>query len=471
MVQSTENACEFWHFETKNNKTVAVIDKDKLIDFCSQRLGYYNYVEYSGIYILVKVERKSVIKETRPEDLKQDIKRYIRDDIKQEKVWAAFASLNIVTDNFISLLDTLPSANFNISKKGEAYFFYQNGVVAVNNNGCKITPYEEFSGTVWKEQIRKRDFIKAGNEWSNAVFNAFLKNVSGKDDNRYLSLISIIGYLLHPYKDSSFTKAVILLDENVDFSGAAHGGTGKSLISKALEQITSVCCKDGKKYNPNEIFGFDDIKPYHRILYFDDVKKNFNFEEFYPFITGQLKVNRKYRDSINIPFDLTPKLLISSNYMIKGSGGSDARRKIEFEIAPYYSTTLAPKDEFGHIFFEEWDVKEWILFDNLMLRCVWTFINNGITMPPMINLKENKLKMDTNPDFIVFIDQVIEIEVPVDKTQLLEEFKRLCPDHRNLSGIAFKKWIDIWAEDRNYLADHYKSNGYAMLRVSTKSSS
>jgi hypothetical protein len=247
--------------------------------------------------------------------------------------------------------------------------------------------------------------------------------------------------------------------------------TGKSLISKALEQITSVCCKDGKKYNPNEIFGFDDIRPYHRILYFDDVKKNFNFEEFYPFITGQLKVNRKYKDSNNIPFDLTPKLLISSNYMIKGSGSSDERRKIEFEIAPYYSTTLAPKDEFGHIFFEEWDVKEWILFDNLMLRSVWSFINNGITMPPMINLKENKLKIATDPDFIDYIDEAIQFEVPYDKAELLAEFKQQSPNNRNLSGRTFKDWIDIWSEYRNYVARHYKSNGRAMLIVSPKGSS
>ena len=227
-----------------------------------------------------------------------------------------------------------------------------------------MVSYNDFQGTVWKSQIIKRDFTVLKDKNPNSVFEHFLANITGGDNDRFISLQSVMGYLLHPYKDPSFSKAVILLDENIDFSGVANGGTGKSLIATALSQITPMVIKDGKRYNANENFVFDDIRPHHRILYFDDVKRNFQFEEFYSIITGSLKVNRKYKDSVLLPPNLTPKLLISSNNMVKGTGGNtDERRRIEFEIAPYYSADFTPRNEFGHVFFEDWDKSEWEQFD------------------------------------------------------------------------------------------------------------
>ena len=90
-------------------------------------------------------------------------------------------------------------------------------------------------------------------------------------------------------------------------------------------------------------------------------------------------------------------------------------------------------------------------------------------MPPMINLMENKLKAMTDADFVEFIDEAVQVNTPYDKAMLLEEFKRLCPNYRNLSGISFKKWIDIWAAARGYLIRHYKSNGNAMMIISPDS--
>lgn len=455
---------DFWEINTppKGKPTVTILP-DKLIEFCSRKLGFYNYVDYSGNYNLVRVTNKSIIEEAKPEDIKQEIKKYLRNERKQEDVWAAFAQKNWVTEHFRNLLEKVPEINFNVSSKNEAFFFYRNTVVKVSPKGLSFIPYNEFAGTVWKHQIINRDFTPV-NEFEKAVFNQFLKNVSGCDKSRYRSLISILGYLLHPYKDPSFTKAIMLIDEYIDFTGLAFGGTGKSIIGKALEQITPTVWKDGKKFNPNEVFVFDDIRPYHRLLYFDDVKRNFPFEEFYSLITGNLKINRKYRDSSLIPFQLSPKLLISSNYMVRGTGGStDERRRIEFELYPYYSNGKSPKTEFGHIFFDDWDIKEWQLFDMLMVSCVSFFMINGLINPPQINLAENKLKMATDHEFVLFMDGTIQPNSTYDKAVLSDDFKSLCPSQRSLSAISFKKWIDSWAKHRGLFVQHFKSNGRAMV--------
>lgn len=461
---------QFWKIIIQEGgRPQVTIYNEKLIEFCSQNLNYYNYVDYTGNYILVKTSDNSIIQEVKREDLKQEIKHYLKYVVKQEAVWAAFASKNWITDNNIHLLEKLPETKFNYSKKNEAYFFYRNGVVKVTPSGSVIIPYKDFEGTVWRQQINSRDFVPCGLEYQESVFNKFLINVSGKDNKRYLSLISIIGYILHPYKDPALSKAVILLDENIDFSGVANGGTGKSLIAKAIQHITSLVHKDGKNFNARETFVFDDIRPYHRVLYFDDVKRSFSFEEFYSMITSSLKVTRKYKDSTTIPPELSPKLLISSNNMVKGTGGdTDERRRIEFEVAPHYSKLHTPFDEFNQIFFDDWKDKEWNLFDNLMLRSVLYFIRNGIIEPPKINLIENKLKISTDSEFVVFMDSTIELEIVYDKAELIVDFIKVSPKQRNLSKIEFKRWIDSWADARGIEAYHYKSNGKALVKFTKR---
>lgn len=455
----------FWEVNSpKKGQVVVSIFPDKLIEFCSKKLGFYNFVDYSGNYLLVRLSRGSIIEVVKPEDIKQEIKKYLRDVKNEEDVWAEFAKRNWITENFRNLLEKIPEINFNLSTKTEAYYFFRNTVAKVNTFGISFINYEDFKGTVWKGQIIDRDF-KPMKDAPKAVFNQFLKNICNQDKERYYSLISIIGYLLHPYKDPSETKAIILIDEKIDSSGKAFGGTGKSVIAQALGQITPTVWKDGKKYNPNEVFVFDDIRPHHRLLYFDDVKKNFPFEEFYSLITGNLKINRKYQDSTLIPFSLTPKLLISSNYMVMGTGGTtDERRRIDFELYPYYTMDKRPKDEFGHIFFDEWSIEEWQLFYSLMLGFVNYFIQNGIKYPPQINVKENRLKVQTDHEFVIFMDGTIQLGVAYDKAQLLNDFIEVSPKHRNLSKIQFKWWIDDWAFVRGYISDNRKSNGKAIVR-------
>jgi hypothetical protein len=66
------------------------------------------------------------------------------------------------------------------------------------------------------------------------------------------------------------------------------------------------------------------------------------------------------------------------------------------------------------------------------------------------------------------MDSSIELSTVYNKAHLFEEFKSLCPAHKWLSSISFKKWIDQWSNVRGYIATHYKSDGNANLRVEKK---
>ena len=180
--------------------------------------------------------------------------------------------------------------------------------------------------------------------------------------------MSIIGYLLHTFKDPSLSKSIILMDSEIDVEyNEASGGTGKSLIGKAISQILPILFIDGKTMKSQDKFRLSGLNNYHRIIFFDDVKKDFDFESLYPLITGDLYIEKKYKNAVVIPSSETPKILITSNYVVKGGGGNaEKRRKIEYEGSSYFKEVQTPLEEFGHRFFDDWDKTEWVKFDNFM---------------------------------------------------------------------------------------------------------
>lgn len=205
----------------------------------------------------------------------------------------------------------------------------------------------------------------------------------------------------------------------------------------------------------------------------DDVNPNFNFEDFYSVVTGDLIVEQKGKQSYTIPFELSPKLLITSNYVVKGSGGSsDERRRVEIEIAPYFSIENTPIDEFGCRFFDDWEKKDWTLFYNQMFKYCQKYIANGIMVCAPINLIENKLRSETSIEFVDFADANFEFTEEVenfkeDKTQLFEAYReKYKVDSRNLTPITFKKWLDRYAKTRKLEISHTKSNGKIYVEIS-----
>ena len=69
----------------------------------------------------------------------------------------------------------------------------------------------------------------------------------------------------------------------------------------------------------------------------------------------------------NIPFNKSPKILFTSNYILSGTGDSHDARKIEIELFRYYSKKYRPINEFGKRFFNDWSKKEWNCFFNYMI--------------------------------------------------------------------------------------------------------
>ena len=274
--------------------------------------------------------------------------------------------------------------------------------------------------------------------------------------DRQFSLISTMGYLLHRYKDSTQAKVIILVDEQISMDGEGNGGTGKTIIATAISKLRKMVSIDGRNFTWNR-FSLEVVDLDTNVVFFDDVKEKFIFENLYSIITTGMDVEKKNKSRFHIPFEDSPKIIIGSNYTVKGTGGhSEQRRKFTVEISNYYGKHLSPDVEFGHTFFEQWDVVEWNKFDNFMINATQTFLKNGLIEYEHINLPERELMSNTNPDFVNYIEcQIFEIGTNYNLKIYFDDFIENNPQFRNLFPRTFNKWLVTYFKYKNWTIYEY----------------
>ena len=313
-------------FEEKLNREgqiEIIINNESLIVFW-ENLGYCKVIDINNNYKLVLVKRGSIVKEIKEHVLRNEIRDYTK-QINKRSVWAKFLEKDYVVKKLFESFNTI-EMNRNTGNETTGYLYFQNVILKVTSDKVDFIDYENFEGYVWEEEIIKRDFVLIDN--NDCVFRDFVILIASEDLERLKSIISIIGYLIHSFKNPSCAKAIILMDSEIDVEfNEANGGTGKSLIGKAVGKIVPNLFIDGKTMKSQDKFRLSALNSHHRIIFYDDVKKDFDFESLYPLITGDLNFEKKYKNAIVIPSRETPKILITSNYVVKGGGGNAEKRR------------------------------------------------------------------------------------------------------------------------------------------------
>jgi hypothetical protein len=259
--------------------------------------------------------------------------------------------------------------------KDNSFIYYSNGVVEVTKTSIELIDYVDIDGYIWENQIIKRDFNKSKDIDND--FKDLVGKVSDNNKDRKDSLENTIGYLMHSFKDKTDQKAIILNDQEINDD--PNGGSGKSLMLTAIGYFKKVVKIDGKSFDPSRSdFVYQRVDIDTQTLAFDDVKKNFNFENLFSLITEGITVNRKNKDEIFIPFERSPKVIITTNYVIDGAGNSHDRRRHEIEFNQFFNGNHTPLDEYGKLLFDEWDSNEWVSFDNYMINNLQKFLINGL---------------------------------------------------------------------------------------------
>ena len=203
-----------------------------------------------------------------------------------------------------------------------------------------------------------------------------------------------------------------------------------------------------------------------QIFLMDDVPKHFNFESLFSIITEGMTIEKKGQDAYQIPFKESPKISITTNYTINGSGASHERRVFEVEIANYFNENRTPEMEFGHLFFAEWDETEWAKFDNFMIRCVQFFLKNGLVQSDKVNLQLRKFKNEVGTEFIEFMDAQTLDGSPKNRKEFRDEFNRNYPNVAKFNTPQkFNKKVKDYCEFHNLKLSESKYNGVVCFYI------
>jgi hypothetical protein len=366
------------------------------------------------------------------------------------------SSTKAFNSTYLSMLDT---ASFAIEEDTADYamIYYQNVALRIFKDSIEEIDYNDLGGFVWKKQVIEREYNKADHHES--VYRSFIWFASGQNQTRYNSLKSVIGYLMHSYKTNANNKAIIFNDETI--SDNPNGGSGKSLFWNALSHLKKVASIDGKTFDFAKSFPYQTVPTDTQLLVFDDVKKNFNFEALFSLITEGITLEYKGQDAVKLPVKKSPKVLITTNYTIQGVGGSFERRKFEIEMSNYFSANHTPLDEFGHMFFDDWDSAEWNRFDSFMIYCLQFYLENGLMKPDFKNLELRKFINETSPEFYEFVmDNNI---LPNNRYTKAHVFDQLCEEYKDLkkwlSQKKFNSWLKKYADFKSYDFTEGNSNG------------
>lgn len=412
--------------------------------------GFYKFCPEGGKnYIFVKVTN-NLIDHTSEKEIKDFILTHLLelDDIA---VYNYFAdNTRFFKEEFLSMISTI-DIFFIEDTKDASYLYYRNCAVQVTKDEVKSIDYLDLGGYVWKDHVIDRNFSMC-DVTSACNYRQFIRNICGNDDGRVESMESTIGFLMHGYKNLSFCPAVILNDEVI--SDNPEGGTGKGLFMNALANMKKVVTIDGKSFTFERSFAYQLVSADTQILVFDDVKKYFDFERLFSVVTEGLTLEKKNKDAIKIPFSKSPKIAITTNYAIKGSGNSFARRKWELELHQYYSKSFTPLDEFGKLMFGDWNDDDWCEFDNYMIGCLKSYLHTGLVRSKFVNLKIRQLSAETAHDFIEWCGLVegqpknntLEPGIRLYKNELYNDFVNEYPDYgpkskMTISRTKFYKWL------------------------------
>jgi hypothetical protein len=428
---------DFW-FTTcdKSGKEKVTIDSLKY-KFFLERNGYKKHYpndtqKPTWVYI-----NSNKVRITSVEIIKDFVLNYLLDK-KEFEVWNYCAKYqNLFNENFLLMLESIDLKMLN-DDRHKSYIAYKNGVLEVTKNECKLIDYIDVDFYIWENHILDRDFVVL-DEFDND-YKTFIKNISNESE---LPTESVIGYLISTYKNRSNNKAIILNDEVI--SENPEGGTGKGVFVQGISQIRKTSIIDGKLFDGKKSFPYQTVSLDTKILVFDDVIKNFNFEEKFSLVTEGLTLERKNKDAIKLNVHESPKLVISTNYAIRGEGNSHDRRRYELEIAQYYGKDLTPEDEFKRQLFDDWDITDFQKFDNYMVYCLQLFLSNGLVKQNAKNIKMRKFIAESAMEFYEFIKdpEVVLQNERLDKKIIFDKFVEEYPD--------FKKWLtrkkfNLWVQ-------------------------
>lgn len=468
----------------------------------------------------IKIEG-NIVADVTTNDMRNELLRFIQSRHLEIDLQAALMRSKDASDatfNFIKKKEL----NFTDFDKDSQLFFFTNTVWRVTCNGIAAQLPTESKNFVWAKEVIPHEvtlkpapfkiFKNSDDEWDieiiddSCLFLRFLINTSrthwrteletrlddsfmseeqkaeyrienkfkidgpllSKDEimeqkRHLISKLVALGYLLHRFKKSSAARAIFAMDYVMDNTDESNGGTGKSMIGRALKDTGLMPYKfvDGRKDDMKNPHLFEGITEHTDLLWFDDIDKKTNIEMFFSTVDNDLTVNPKGKKGYTVPFDVSPKPLFTSNYPPFSLSSSSMRRLWFVAFSDFYHYNKEnkyrshhdPFTDFGKDLFRDFDATEWNDFYNMVANCCQSYIQHGRIEPPMDILMSNAYRNRIGASFLNWANLYFDkengtLDCLIPRIVPFEMYRQ--ENHTDIYANGFKDKMEMWCKIKNY---------------------
>lgn len=288
-----------------------------------------------------------------------------------------------------------------------------------------------------------------------------------------LNKLFTIGYMLHAFKSPSRAWAPMAMDWKIDDDDKCNGRSGKSfLFSQVLARFLKTVKLSGRNAklldNPHV---FDQVNRHTRMLLVDDISKAVRMEMFYDNITSDMTVNPKNNQSYNIPYNESPKIAFTTNYVPNNFDASTMARLLPMVFSDYYhektedsnyKTSFSIRDDFKKdLFGVDYTEDEWNADHNFLLQCERFYLkaiqSGAKILPPMENIMLRKRKQDMSGNFeqwanIYFSPLGGNLDTFIVRQDALDDFRKYS-GLKDMTTNGFTRKLQAFVKYCNYTAE------------------
>ena len=141
-------------------------------------------------------------------------------------------------------------------------------------------------------------------------------------------------------------------------------------------------------------------------------------------------------------------------------------------FSDFYNDQHKPVDDFGSLFFSEWDFDQWNLCWNLLANCIQLYLTFGVVQAPGERLEQRKRRQEMGEALISWADEYFsdstKIGTAIPRKELYDAFCNYDPQQRKyISSTAFKKKFKMYCTWKGYVLNPHKYDSVTGLPFQT----
>jgi hypothetical protein len=479
-TEAKQAAFLFW-YEIKDQEGVT---KDVKIDnlILIELLYYHNFrrfdVEQSSIFI--KLHNNRIISQTTVTEITDFVFDYIDqlpDELPKQMIKRKLLTGVTTYFNEKKLYLLKPKEPIELQKDtiSTKFIYFKNGFLNITKKDIKFMDYKSLSGYIWDKEIIQRDYVKPPEDEAKNYVKRFFSLVAGP--KRFNDLCIAAGYYTHDFYDYKLSSLVIT-DSGIDEENEANGRTGKTLFCKIIAGVLSSNPNDqniktyvevnAKDFDSKAQFKYASCGLETKLVVLNDLRRHFDVDCLFNDVTEGIDVNKKGLAA----FKIRCKIILTTNKTIKIEGDSAKDRFLEFEFTNYFSASHTPENEFKHWFFRDWNNEDYCRYYLFMAQCTQMYFSNNLKLnkPTQITLNKRKLRENTAPDFLDWIEQFAPVpNHEYEKRELYEMFVQFAPDYRDpkFKQRKFSDWLKNYCNFSDHLMNYRKDENERRTSTTT----